>query len=189
VTQATADTNAKVGRIISLTSQTVRRFMPHRHAMALLDTVEECCLDERRLCGIKNVSRNDPVLTGHFPEDPIFPPSLIVEALAQASGCLMNLLYVAERGVSIEKLAVEAYARSVEQPPLSVLAESRVTQASLARPGDRIRLAVRVTLRRGDISAFSVEASTGSRGVAHGELILAYPPYVPSLTTGMRINY
>jgi 3-hydroxymyristoyl/3-hydroxydecanoyl-(acyl carrier protein) dehydratase len=163
----------------ALDSRTVKMFMPHRHAMALLDCVEQCCLQERRLRGYKNVARNEPVLIGHFPDDPVFPPSLIVEALAQAAGCLMNLLFLFERGIPIERLTEEAYVRTVERPPLSVLAESRVKQTGMARPGDRLFLNVRVTLRRGEISAFTVEAETERGKVAHGELILAYPSYVP----------
>ena len=165
----------------ALDSATVTIYMPHRHAMALLDCVEQCCLPERWLRGYKNIARNEPVLTGHFPDDPVFPPSLIVEALAQAAGCLMNLAFLFDRGVPIERLTEAAYVCTIEPPPLSVLAESRIRQTGLARPGDRLFLNARVTLQRGDISAFAVEAETERRKVAHGELILAYPPYVPNL--------
>ncbi len=164
-----------------LGSSTVKVFMPHRHAMALLDCVEQCCLPERRLRGYKNIARNEPVLTGHFPDDPVFPPSLIVEALAQAAGCLMNLLFLFHRGVTMQRLTEAAYVSTIEPPPLSVLAESRIRQTGLARPGDRLFLEARVTLRRGDISMFAVRAETERAKVAHGELILAYPSYVPNL--------
>jgi 3-hydroxyacyl-[acyl-carrier-protein] dehydratase len=165
----------------SLDSQTVKFFMPHRDAMALLDGVEECRLAEGRLVGFKNVARNDPALAGHFPDDPIFPGSLIVEALAQAAGCLMNFLYLAERGTPVDRLVDEEFAKTVTPPPLSVLAESRVKQTGLVRPGDKVMLHIRVTLRRGDLSAFGVEAITANGSVAHGDMILGYPAYVPGL--------
>jgi 3-hydroxymyristoyl/3-hydroxydecanoyl-(acyl carrier protein) dehydratase len=58
-----------------------------------------------------------------------------------------------------------------------VLAESKVVQTGLVFPGDCMRLRARVTLRRRDLSAFAVEATVENRSVAHGEMILAYPPY------------
>jgi len=172
---APADTSGS----FSVDGDIVKMFMPHRGAMALLDGVKECSLAEARLLGFKNVARNDPVLAGHFPDDPVFPPSLIIEALAQAAGCLMNLQYVAERGVNIKRLLDKTFAENVEPPPLTVLAESRVTQTGLVRPGDQLLLSVRVKLRRGDIAVFSVEGSTDNGSIANGEVILARPPYVP----------
>ena len=166
--------------IIALDSQTVKLFMTHRDAMALIDCVESGSIVERRVRGLQNIS-NEPVLTGHFPDDPVFPPSLVIEALAQAAGCLMNLLQLSGRGALVARLKDADYVRTIESPPLSVLAESRITQVGLALAGDRLYLNARVTLRRGDITAFAVEAETERCKIAHGELILAYPPYVPNL--------
>jgi 3-hydroxyacyl-[acyl-carrier-protein] dehydratase len=163
----------------SLSARTLRLLLPHREAMALLDRVEQCSLDEQRLVGIKNVARTEPFVMGHFPEDPIFPQTLIVEALAQACGCLMNLLYVRGAGVAIETLTAEDCRGTRVRPPLSVLAESKIVQTGLVFPGDCLRLHARMTLRRREVSAFAVEATVESRSIAHGQMILAYPAYVP----------
>lgn len=65
----------------------IRRFLPHRYPMLLVDRVLECVPGEY-LTAIKNVSVNEPHFIGHFPEVPIMPGVLIIEALAQATGLL-----------------------------------------------------------------------------------------------------
>ena len=65
----------------------IRRFLPHRYPFLLIDRVLECVPGES-LTAIKNVSVNEPFFTGHFPETPIMPGVLIIEALAQATGLL-----------------------------------------------------------------------------------------------------
>ncbi|MDH5387875.1 MAG: 3-hydroxyacyl-ACP dehydratase FabZ [Gammaproteobacteria bacterium] len=65
----------------------IRRFLPHRYPFLLIDRVLECTPGET-LTAIKNVSVNEPFFNGHFPETPIMPGVLIIEALAQATGLL-----------------------------------------------------------------------------------------------------
>ena len=68
----------------------VRRVMaalPHRFPMLLVDRVEELHVDER-IVATKAVTINEPFFAGHFPDRPIMPGVLIVEALAQAAGVL-----------------------------------------------------------------------------------------------------
>jgi 3-hydroxyacyl-[acyl-carrier-protein] dehydratase len=65
----------------------IKALLPHRYPMLLVDRV----LDYepmKTLHAIKNVSINEPVFNGHFPELPIFPGVMILEALAQATGIL-----------------------------------------------------------------------------------------------------
>ncbi|PIZ04014.1 MAG: 3-hydroxyacyl-[acyl-carrier-protein] dehydratase FabZ [Gammaproteobacteria bacterium CG_4_10_14_0_8_um_filter_38_16] len=66
----------------------VRKYLPHRYPFLLVDTVESYALNEW-LVAIKNVTNNEPYFSGHFPELPVMPGVLMVEALAQASGILM----------------------------------------------------------------------------------------------------
>lgn len=61
--------------------------LPHRYPFLLIDRVTECVVGER-LTGYKNVTFNEPYFTGHFPNRPVMPGVLILEALAQATGIL-----------------------------------------------------------------------------------------------------
>ena len=65
----------------------IRRFLPHRYPFLLIDRVLDYVPGET-LTAIKNVSVNEPFFNGHFPETPIMPGVLIIEALAQATGLL-----------------------------------------------------------------------------------------------------
>lgn len=71
----------------TLDVEEIRKLIPHRYPMLLVDRV----LDfepGKTLHAIKNVTINEPVFTGHFPELAIFPGVMILEALAQATGIL-----------------------------------------------------------------------------------------------------
>jgi 3-hydroxyacyl-[acyl-carrier-protein] dehydratase len=65
----------------------IRALLPHRYPMLLVDRVLDY-QPMKTLHAIKNVSINEPVFNGHFPELPIFPGVMILEALAQATGIL-----------------------------------------------------------------------------------------------------
>ena len=67
--------------------QEIQTLIPHRYPMLLVDRVLDYKPGEW-LHAIKNVSFNEPVFNGHFPELPIFPGVMILEALAQATGIL-----------------------------------------------------------------------------------------------------
>jgi 3-hydroxyacyl-[acyl-carrier-protein] dehydratase len=61
--------------------------MPHRYPFLLIDRVLE--MDESKIRAVKNVTVNEPHFLGHFPEVPVMPGVLIVEAMAQAGGFLL----------------------------------------------------------------------------------------------------
>src|SRR5262245_64761495 len=65
----------------------IRRILPHRYPMLLVDRIVE--LEAERIVGIKNVTANEPFFSGHFPDFPVMPGVLIVEALAQTAGVLV----------------------------------------------------------------------------------------------------
>jgi len=67
----------------------LKRIMPHRYPMLLVDRVLEID-SNRRIRGIKNVTINEPFFDGHYPNAPIMPGVLIVEAMAQLSGVLIG---------------------------------------------------------------------------------------------------
>ena len=65
----------------------IREYLPHRYPFLLVDRVVELHLGES-IIGYKNVSVNEPFFDGHFPDKPVFPGVLLVEAMAQISGIL-----------------------------------------------------------------------------------------------------
>ena len=65
----------------------IQEYLPHRYPFLLVDRVDELELGEY-IVARKNVSVNEPFFQGHFPELPIMPGVLIIEAMAQASGIL-----------------------------------------------------------------------------------------------------
>ena len=67
-----------------LNIQQIRELLPHRYPMLMLDRVLE--ISEERVIAEKLVSANEPHFRGHFPDRPIMPGVLILEALAQAAG-------------------------------------------------------------------------------------------------------
>ncbi|MCQ8102936.1 3-hydroxyacyl-ACP dehydratase FabZ [Methylomonas sp. SURF-2] len=69
--------------------QQIQALLPHRYPFLLVDKVIECVPMER-LLGVKNVTFNEPFFQGHFPNLPIFPGVLIMEALAQATALLTS---------------------------------------------------------------------------------------------------
>src|SRR5919197_5584524 len=72
----------------------IRRILPHRYPMLLVDRIVE--LEPERIVGIKNVTLNEPFFTGHFPDFPVMPGVLIIEAMAQTAGVLV-LKSIADR--------------------------------------------------------------------------------------------
>ena len=107
---------------LPLGSDEIMRIIPHRYPFLLVDRVLE--LEERRVVAIKQVTGNEPQFQGHFPERPIMPGVLMVEALAQA-GAVAVLSRPENRG----KLALFAG-----------IDECRFRRVVL--PGDTLRLEV-----------------------------------------------
>lgn len=74
----------------------IRKLLPHRYPFLLIDKVIE--LDKKHIVAVKNVTVNEPFFQGHFPEEPVMPGVLQVEAMAQAAGVLvLNFLDEPER--------------------------------------------------------------------------------------------
>ena len=78
------------GRYFDLTAdpiytiQDIERMLPHRYPFLLVDKIIE--LREQSIVGVKNVTMNEPIFTGHFPGNPVFPGVLQIEAMAQVGG-------------------------------------------------------------------------------------------------------
>lgn len=65
----------------------IRGLLPHRYPFLLIDKVIE--IDKKHIVSIKNVTTNEPFFQGHFPQEPVMPGVLIIEAMAQSAGVLV----------------------------------------------------------------------------------------------------
>ena len=74
----------------------IRELLPHRYPMQLVDKVTQ--LGANTIVGVKNVTANEPFFQGHFPQEPVMPGVLQIEAMAQCGGLLvLNTLEEPER--------------------------------------------------------------------------------------------
>lgn len=76
---------------LARTIKDIQQILPHRYPFLLLDKIVEIDLQKGYIIGQKNVSINESFFQGHFPEAPIMPGVLILEALAQAGGVFVHL--------------------------------------------------------------------------------------------------
>ena len=142
----------------------VRRVMaalPHRFPMLLVDRVEELIPDER-IVATKAVTINEPFFAGHFPDRPIMPGVLIVEALAQAAGVLaVESLGLAGTGKLVYFMAIDG-------------AKFRAP----VEPGVLLRLEVEFVQKRATVCKFAGKAYVGDKLAAQADFtaMIADPP-------------
>jgi len=73
---------------VPLENDSIQRILPHRYPFLLIDRIVEH-VPQQRIVAIKNVTANEPHFVGHFPDHPIMPGVLVIEAMAQAGGVLL----------------------------------------------------------------------------------------------------
>lgn len=121
----------------------IKRIIPHRYPFLMVDRVTECDM-ESRIVGIKNVTADEPFFQGHFPEYPVMPGVLIIEALAQAA-CILALKILKKEGhASVFFTGIDG--AKFRRPVI---------------PGDQLRLELNKLKQRGTIFRFQAEAYVG----------------------------
>ncbi len=76
-----------------VTLEEIFKLLPHRYPFLMIDKVEEIDVEKQYVRAIKNVTINEPFFTGHFPDHPIMPGVLILEAMAQAAGVGLKIIF------------------------------------------------------------------------------------------------
>jgi len=126
--------------------------IPHRIPFLLVDRCEQFVASQS-IVGIKCVSVNEPFFQGHFPDYPVMPGVLIVEAMAQTSAVLMS------KSLEIDPAGKAIFFMSLDNCRFR----------APVRPGDVLRLAVEVTRARGDIFKFKGQALVDGKVAAEAE--------------------
>lgn len=132
----------------------IKELIPHRYPFLLVDKITELEVGKRAV-GIKNVTVNEPFFQGHFPNYPLMPGVLIVEALAQVCGVAM---------MSLEE----------NKGKLGVFAGiDKVRIKREVRPGDTLTMEVEMITLRRNIAKADAKAYVGEELVCKGELMFA----------------
>ena len=135
--------------------QEILQHLPHRYPFLLIDRVTEFTAGES-LTGYKNVTYNEPFFLGHFPERPVMPGVLILEAMAQATGLLA--FRTVERGAKRESLYF-----------LVGIDKARFKKP--VEPGDQLILHADLKRAKRGIWVFSCEASVDGKRVASADIM------------------
>lgn len=131
----------------------VRKMLPHRFPFLMVDKI--ISLDENTVVGIKNITFDEPFFQGHFPDEPVMPGVLLVEALAQAGGILVL--------------------SNVEEPEKYSTYFLKIDKLKFKHkvvPGDTVILKMEMIepLRRGIVAMYG-QAFVGNTLVVEGEMV------------------
>lgn len=134
----------------------VKKILPHRSPFLLIDQILTMDKEQNLIEAVKNVTINEPFFQGHFPDYPVMPGVLIIEALAQAGAVLA--LTEADKSGQIVYLTGIDKARFKKQ----------------VRPGDRLFMKVEWTKRKGPVGWAHARAFVDDALVAYADIMFAF---------------
>lgn len=148
---------AQIGVTLPINAVVLRDYLPHRYPFMLLDRVTAVKPNEW-ITGIKNITINEPFFNGHFPEEPIMPGVLMIEAMAQVAGVLGFI------------------SKNVKPRDGYIYLFAGVDKVRFKRqviPGDQLILRAKKTMERHSIYKFSCTACVGDELAASAEITIA----------------
>ena len=132
-----------------LNNNEIRKLLPHRYPFLLVDKILD--IDPKvKATGLKNVTCNEPFFQGHFPDNPIMPGVLIVEAMAQVSGIL-------------------AFKSGAEGDAVYFMSIEKAKFRKPVVPGDQLRFEISILQQRNKVWKFSGQAFVDDKVVAEAE--------------------
>ncbi len=134
----------------------LKRYLPHRYPFMLVDRVTACGSNSW-ITGYKNVTINEPFFQGHFPQEPIMPGVLIIEALAQISGILAFI----NEGVTAEEGHLFLFA-----------GVDKARFRAPVIPGDQLVLKSKLLLQKRDLYKFDCKAYVADKLAASAQLMI-----------------
>lgn len=141
----------------SMNVQEVMEYLPHRYPFLLVDRVLECQPGDF-VVAVKNVSINEPFFQGHFPQQPVMPGVLILEALAQTTGILAF---------------TTANIRPSEGALYYLVGVDKARFKRQVEAGDQLRLDIKLTRTMRTVWLFSGTATVDGNVAATAELMCA----------------
>ena len=131
----------------------ILKSLPHRYPFLMIDKIIKIDGDETAI-GIKNVTFNEPIFQGHFPENPIFPGVLIIEGMAQTAGAIVihNDAGVGKKNVVL------------------MLGVDKAKFRKPAGPGDVIEYHIAKIQRRRNVGRYKAEAIVDGVVIAEAEI-------------------
>ncbi|MBU3667238.1 MAG: 3-hydroxyacyl-ACP dehydratase FabZ [Rhodocyclaceae bacterium] len=139
----------------------IRKILPHRYPFLLVDRVEDIEFGQR-IHAIKNVTVNEPFFPGHFPDYPVFPGVLIMEALAQAAAILT---FASASDEETKNAADDLYL-------FAGIDNARFKRPVM--PGDRLELFAEMTASKRGIYKYKAVAKVDGQVVAEADLMCAH---------------
>jgi beta-hydroxyacyl-ACP dehydratase FabZ len=130
----------------------IREILPHRYPFLLVDRI--VVMEPERVVGIKQVTANEPHFTGHFPDFPVMPGVLIVEAMAQCAGVLV-LQQMEDRKNKLVLLVAIENAR-FRRPVV---------------PGDTLRMEMKILKKKASVAKMAGVATVDGLVVAEVEVM------------------
>lgn len=134
----------------------IRELLPHRYPFLMVDRVLER-EEGKRVVALKNVTVNEPFFQGHYPQTPVMPGVMIVEAMAQAGGLAVG-------GAPGEDLL-----------PLLAAVE-KVRFRRVVKPGDQLVIKAEVQAARANLVKIAAKAEVDGQVAAEGNLTFVLAP-------------
>ncbi|MCF0247928.1 MAG: 3-hydroxyacyl-ACP dehydratase FabZ [Synergistes sp.] len=142
---------------MSVNINKIMELLPHRYPFLLVDRIENVIMEEnyQEVTGYKNVSYNEPFFQGHFPDEPVMPGVLVLEAMGQVGAVLLNMTPEFQTG---------------ERKLLYITTVDKAKFRKPVRPGDQLRTTAKFKNRRGNMGKFAFVATVDGEVVAEAEL-------------------